>query len=172
MIPKKNLVLLGMMGVGKTTVGKLVAKKLNLNFFDVDQIIEKKNNMKINDIFQKKGELFFRKEEEIVTINFLKKSNSIISLGGGAFLNKNIREKVLSKSCCFWLTTSISILKTRLKSNKKRPIVNEIGLNKIETLIKKRKEFYNLAHYKINCEKLTLYEICSKIIKLYENNKT
>ena len=74
MISKKNLILLGMMGAGKTTIGKLVAKKLNLDFYDIDQIIEKENNMKINDIFQKKGETFFRKQEEYTTINYLKKN--------------------------------------------------------------------------------------------------
>ena len=59
MISKKNLILLGMMGVGKTTIGKLLAKKLNLDFYDIDQIIEKENNMKISDIFKKKGRNFF-----------------------------------------------------------------------------------------------------------------
>jgi shikimate kinase len=62
MISKKNLILLGMMGVGKTTIGRLLAKKLNLDFYDIDQIIEKENNMKISDIFKKKGEIFFRKQ--------------------------------------------------------------------------------------------------------------
>ena len=73
MISKKNLILLGMMGVGKTTIGRLLAKKLNLDFYDIDQIIEKENNMKISDIFKKKGEIFFRKQEESITINCLKK---------------------------------------------------------------------------------------------------
>ena len=75
MISKKNLILLGMMGVGKTTIGRLLAKKLNLDFYDIDQIIEKENNMKISDIFKKKGEIFFRKQEESTTINCLKKKS-------------------------------------------------------------------------------------------------
>ena len=170
MISEENLILLGMMGVGKTTIGKLVAKKLNLDFYDIDQIIEKENNMKINDIFHKKGETFFRKQEESITINYLKKNHSVISLGGGAFVNKNIRDKVLSKAKSFWLTTNIEILKSRIKTNKKRPIINQIGLKNIEDLINKRKEFYSLANHKIECEKLTLNQISNKIIELYENN--
>ena len=170
MISKKNLILLGMMGVGKTTVGRLLAKKLNLDFYDIDQIIEKENNMKISDIFKKKGEIFFRKQEESITINYLKKNHSVISLGGGAFVNKNIRENVLLKARSFWLTTSIGILKSRIKSNKRRPIINQVGLKNIEDLFKKRKEFYSLADHKIECEKLTLNQISDKIIKLYENN--
>ena len=171
MISKKNLILLGMMGVGKTTIGKLVAKKLNLNFYDIDQIIEKENNMKINDIFQKKGEAFFRKQEEYTTINYLKKKHSIISLGGGAFINKNIRDNILSNAKSFWLTTSIEILKSRIKFSKKRPLINQIGLENIEDLIKKRKEFYSLADYKVECRKLTINQISGKIIKLYENSQ-
>ena len=170
MISKKNLILLGMMGVGKTTIGRLLAKKLNLDFYDIDQIIEKENNMKISDIFKKKGEVFFRKQEESITINYLKKNHSVISLGGGAFVNKNIRENVLLKARSFWLTTSIGILKSRIKSNKRRPVINQIGLKNIEDLFKKRKEFYSLADHKIECEKLTLNQISDKIIKLYENN--
>ena len=170
MISKKNLILLGMMGVGKTTIGRLLAKKLNLDFYDIDQIIEKENNMKISDIFKKKGEIFFRKQEESITINYLKKNHSVISLGGGAFVNKNIRENVLLKAQSFWLTTSIGILKSRIKSNKRRPVINQIGLKNIEDLFKKRKEFYSLADHKIECEKLTLNQISDKIIKLYENN--
>ena len=170
MISKKNLILLGMMGVGKTTIGRLLAKKLNLDFYDIDQIIEKENNMKISDIFKKKGEIFFRKQEESITINYLKKNHSVISLGGGAFVNKNIRENVLLKARSFWLTTSIGILKSRVKSNKRRPVINQIGLKNIEDLFKKRKEFYSLADHKIECEKLTLNQISDKIIKLYENN--
>ena len=171
MISKKNLILLGMMGVGKTTIGRLVAKKLNLDFYDIDQIIEKENNMKINDIFQKKGETFFRKQEEYTTINYLKKKHSIISLGGGAFINKNIRNNVLSNAKSFWLTTSVGILKSRIKFSKKRPIINQIGLDEIEDLIKKRKEFYSLADYKIECRKLTINQISDKIIELYENSQ-
>ena len=170
MISKKNLILLGMMGVGKTTIGRLLAKKLNLDFYDIDQIIEKENNMKISDIFKKKGEIFFRKQEESITINSLKIKNSVISLGGGAFVNENIRQNVLLKARSFWLTTSIGILKSRIKSNKRRPVINQIGLKNIEDLFKKRKEFYSLAHHKIECEKLTLNQISDKIIKLYENN--
>ena len=70
---KKNLVLLGMMGVGKTGIGKYVARRLKINFFDIDKLIEKKNEMKITEIFKTKGEIYFRKEEEFVTIKYLNK---------------------------------------------------------------------------------------------------
>ena len=82
---KKNLVLLGMMGVGKTTLGKIVSKKINLKFIDTDSNIEKKHEMKISEIFKEKGEKFFRLEEEKEVLESLKEINSVIALGGGAF---------------------------------------------------------------------------------------
>ena len=88
---RKNLTLTGMMGVGKSTIGKNLAKKLNYNFVDVDKIIEFKERMSINSIFKNKGEGYFRKIESEMTLFELKKDNSVISLGGGAFLNKTIR---------------------------------------------------------------------------------
>ena len=91
----KNIVFLGMMGSGKTTVGKMISKKLNIDFFDVDQEIENKTKQSIKDIFEKKGEIFFRKLEEKITLAILRKNQGVISLGGGAFLNKNIQKEVL-----------------------------------------------------------------------------
>ncbi len=171
MISKKNLVLLGMMGVGKTAVGKLLAKKLNLQFFDIDQIIEKESKLKINEIFKKKGEKYFREKEEMISLNYLKRPNCVISLGGGAFINKNIRQKVITTSRSFWLTTSTLILKSRLKLNNKRPLINNIGIDNIDNLINERNKFYSLANHKIDCEKLNLNEISNIIIKLNENKK-
>jgi len=80
-----------MMGSGKTTVGSMVSKKLKVNFYDIDQEIEKKTKNSISEIFKKKGEKFFRQLEEKVTFENLQKENSIISLGGGAFTNKKIQ---------------------------------------------------------------------------------
>ena len=87
---RKNLVLLGMMGVGKSTLGKIVAKKLGLKFIDTDLNIEEKCSMKISEIFKKKGEEFFRLEEEKEVLETLKKSNCVIALGGGAFMKKMV----------------------------------------------------------------------------------
>ena len=166
MISKKNLVLLGMMGVGITKIGKFVAKKLNRKFFDIDRIIEEKNNMKIVDIFATKGETFFRSEEELISLECLKKNNSVISLGGGSFVNDKIRDKVLTSSVSFWIVVKNEVIKNRLKNNKNRPLVNKYGIKNIDELIKQRKKYYSQADFMINCEKLTLKEISDKIIKL------
>ena len=168
---KKNIVLLGMMGVGKSAIGKIISKKINMDFFDIDKIIENSYKLKIKDIFKIKGESFFRNLEENKTLNILEKKNSVISLGGGAFINKKIRHKVLVNAKSFWLNISIEEIKKRLKNNKNRPLINLYGVNSVEKIINERKKFYSQANYQINCDKLSLNQISDKIIKLYENNK-
>ena len=91
----KNLILTGMMGVGKSTVGKILAKKLSYNFTDIDKLIEAKEGSSINSIFKNKSESYFRKIENDITLGELKKDNSVISLGGGAFLNLIFHKYVL-----------------------------------------------------------------------------
>ena len=84
---KENIVFLGMMGSGKSSIGSLVAKKLKLNFVDIDREIETQTKMSIKKIFEDKGENYFRKIEEKITLKALRKNKNIISIGGGAFLN-------------------------------------------------------------------------------------
>ena len=166
---KKNLVLLGMMAVGKTTLGKSVAKKQKLEFVDIDKNIEKKNLMTIKEIFNKKGEKFFRSEEENEVLKSLKKNNVVISLGGGAFINKVIRENILNNAISIWLDVDIKTLSKRVAKNKKRPLLNMTNNNKkLQNLFDERKNFYKLAHHKIKCDNLKLQTITDKIIALYE----
>lgn len=164
----KNLILLGMMGVGKTTLGKIVAKKQNLRFIDIDESIEKKNLMTIPEIFQKKGEPFFRAEEEKEVLKSLEKKNCIIALGGGAFMNKTIRENILKNTISIWLDIKTEKLNKRVKWGKKRPLLkNENIKRKLKKLYSERKKIYKLANYKIACDKLSKNKIAEKIIELY-----
>ena len=165
---KKNLVLLGMMGAGKTRIGKYVAKKLKVNFFDIDYLIEKKNKTKIATIFKSKGEAFFRKEEESVTLKYLNKEKSLISLGGGGFINDNIRKKVLSECTSVWLNINFETIYSRLVNSKKRPLILEKDKKSIEKIFIKRKKIYSLANHEIICNNLNVDQIVKKIIKLYE----
>ena len=165
---KKNLVLLGMMGVGKTGIGRYVARRLKINFFDIDKLIEKKNEMKITKIFKTKGETYFRKEEEFVTIKYLNKKGSIISLGGGGFINDKIRKKVLSECISVWLNVNLETIYTRLKNSKKRPLIYKNNQNNISKIFMERKKIYSLANHEINCDNLSLNQITNKVIKLYE----
>ncbi|MDC6465261.1 shikimate kinase [Pelagibacteraceae bacterium] len=166
---RKNLVLLGMMGVGKSTLGKIVAKKLKLKFIDTDMSVEKKCSMKVVDIFQNKGEDFFRTQEEMAVLDSLKEKNCVIALGGGAFLNKKLRDKVLKYSISIWLDVNLKTLNSRIKWNKKRPLLNvKNSIKKIQKLYLERKNIYKLSHYKLNCDNLTKENITKKIINFYE----
>jgi len=167
---KKNLVLVGMMGSGKSTIGYLLSKKLKLKFLDIDNLIEKEMNMTIKEIFQEKGEKYFRNLEEKITIKYLNLKNSVISLGGGAFNNQIIRNEVIKNNFSFWLNCSNSVLISRIKKNTKRPIANKLNIIKFEELMNKRSKIYSKANFKINCNKLSKNEIITKIIELYENN--
>ena len=126
---KKNLVLTGMMGVGKSTVGKNLAQKLSYNFVDIDRIIESREGSTINLIFKNKSESYFRKLENEISLEKLKKKNTVVSLGGGAFLNKSIRREVKSTSVSFWLDVDVAVLIKRLKKTKKRPLLYNKNLN-------------------------------------------
>ena len=166
----KNIVFLGMMGSGKSSVGFLVSKKLKLDFYDVDNCIENKLNMKISNIFKNKGEKFFREFEEKITLDILKKKGIVIALGGGAFMNKNIRKEVLKNHQSFWLKLNSDMLIQRIKSSIKRPLAYNISIIDLKNMIKERTKYYEKALFKINCDDLTKKEITNKILNIYESN--
>ena len=170
MVSKKNLVFLGMMGSGKSSIGNLVSKKLDLPFIDIDTLIVENAGMTISEIFEKKGENYFRNIEEKITLKCLKKIKSVISLGGGGFINVKIRKEILMNHLSFWLNSEDSILIRRIKGSKKRPLVFKSTDQEIKRIIKERSKIYLNAQFKINCNKLTKKEIVKKIIKIYELN--
>ena len=167
---KENLVFLGMMGSGKSSIGLLVAKKLNLNFIDVDKEIEKELGLSISKIFETKGEDYFRKFEEKKTLKILKSNSTVISLGGGAFINKVIRKEVLKNHISFWLNWENETLINRIKNSKKRPIAFKSTDNELIDLIKKRSNIYSKALYEIKCDRMSKIEIAKKVLKNYETN--
>ena len=168
---KKNLVLTGMMGVGKSTVGKNLAQKLSCNFVDIDRTIETREGSTINLIFKNKSESYFRKLENEISLEKLKEKNTVISLGGGAFLNKSIRREVKNTSVSFWLDVDVSELIKRLKKTKKRPLLYNKNLNvTVNKIYLERKKTYSEADYRIKCNFLGPDKIVDKILKLYEKS--
>ena len=166
----KNLIFLGMMGSGKSSIGNLVSKKLNLPFIDIDSLIIENTGMSISEIFNSKGEGYFRNLEEKITLKSLKKNKSVISLGGGGFLNTKIREEILANHFSFWLNWEESILIKRIKDSEKRPIAFKSTNLEISAIIKKRSKIYTNAQFKVDCNKLTKTKIVQKVIKIYELN--
>ena len=166
----KNLVFLGMMGSGKSSIGNLVSKKLDLTFIDVDSLIVENVGMSISEIFEKKGENYFRNLEEKITLKCLKKIKNVVSLGGGGFINTKIRKEILTNHFSFWLNWDDTTLIRRIKDSKKRPLVFKSTDQEIKAIIKDRSKIYSNAQFKINCNKLSKTEIVKKIIKIYELN--
>ena len=111
----RTIVLIGMMGCGKTSVGERLANIVNSICVDIDLEIVKNTNMTINDIFAKKGEAYFRELEKNTIKNVFTAENTIISLGGGAFENEQTREFLLSNSVVIYLETSAQEIFNRLK---------------------------------------------------------
>ena len=166
----KNIVFLGMMGSGKSSIGNLVSKKLNIPFIDIDYLIEEHAGMSISEIFKNNGEDYFRNLEEKITLKTLKNNKSVIALGGGAFINDKIRKDILLKHFSFWLDWDESILLKRIRGSKKRPLAFKSTDKEIKAIIMKRAKIYSKAQFRINCNKLTKTEIINKIIKIYELN--
>ena len=165
----KNLVLIGMMGSGKSSIGKILSKKLEFEFIDTDNKIEEIEKKTISEIFKKKGEKYFRDLEEKISINSLKLQNKIISLGGGGYINPNIRKHIFNKCISVWLNWKHETLLKRIKNSYKRPLAMKLNSFKLKKLILQRSIIYNLSDYKINCDRLNKVQIVKKIIKIYEN---
>ena len=166
----KNLVFLGMMGSGKSSIGAMVSKKLNISFIDIDNLIEEHSGMTVSEIFEINGEDYFRNLEEKITIKSLKHKNVVVSLGGGGFINNKIRKNVLTNHFSFWLNWDDLVLIKRIKGSEKRPLASKSTEQEIKAIINKRKKIYAKADFKINCDKLTKSEIVKIIIKTYEFN--
>ena len=166
----KNLVLVGMMGSGKSSIGKILSKKLQYEFIDTDNKIEKIEKKTISEIFKKNGEKYFRNIEEFISLNSLKLSNKVIALGGGGYINPNIRKYTLKNCISVWLDWKNETLISRIKNSKKRPLAMNLSNLELQKLINKRSTVYNLSDYKIHCDKLNKKQIVEKIIKIYENS--
>ena len=168
---KKSLVLTGMMGVGKSTIGRLLAKKLRFKFIDVDRLIERQEKRSIKKIFDVDGEEYFRKIEEKVTLKILKNKSSIIALGGGAFINNEIRKEIIKNCCSIWLNLNLELLIKRYKRNNKRPLLEGNNLeSEVKKSLQSRKKIYALANFKINCDNMNKKDVVQKILNLYAKN--
>ena len=159
-----NYYLIGMMGSGKTTIGNLLSKKLDHNFFDIDQIIEKNYKTTISNFFEIYGEKKFRDTES----SMLKKlKGGIISCGGGIILNNDNISFMKDNGICIFLKASTNTLKSRLNGNNSRPLLKQDeDKTKIDTIWKERREKYlHAADYEFNTDQKTPVQITSKIIE-------
>ena len=151
-INKKNICIMGLMGSGKSIIGKDLSKNLNLKFYDTDKEIELRTNKKISEIFKEEGESYFRDIEEKVCIEILTIDNCVVSLGGGSIISKKIRKIIKKNSFSIYLQVKLNKLQNRLKFSRKRPLLNK-KLNNTEILkniLKDRQKYYEKADLIIN----------------------
>ena len=154
-----------MMGSGKSVLGKIIANKIDYNFIDIDKMIELETKKTIKKIFEEDGEEYFRDLEEKITIKFLKNKKTIVSLGGGAIINKKIRNYIKKNSYNIYLKVDIAILTKRLQNSKTRPLIYKKNLKKeLINLINAREKFYRKADLIVKNEK-NIIETTEKIIK-------
>lgn len=168
-IYKKNIVLIGFMGCGKTTVGRILSKKIGVKFLDVDYQIEKRVMMKIGDIFTKLGEEYFRKVESDIIRNVSKNFYGVISTGGGSVLNKSNVKNLKSTGKLIYLKSSAESIFYNLKrSSKIRPMLKQnFNMNYIQKFIKSRNEIYTrVKDFEINVDDLSIDQVIHSIIKL------
>ena len=164
-LKEQNIVFIGFMGVGKTKIGKLDAKKLYRDFVDVDDVIEEEFGMPPTEIFKTYGEKAFRDKEKEIVNNLCQKKLQIISLGGGAFLQEEIRKVCLENSIVFFLDLSWDQWKDRISLIiDSRPVLQGRTLEEIEELFYARQEIYTLHNSKVQIDNQDEEEVADYIV--------
>lgn len=165
-----SITLIGLMGVGKTTIGRNLAQLLQLPFYDSDDEIEASSSYSVKDLFIQYGEIEFRALEKRVVARILKEKPIILASGGGAFIHNETRHIIQKHSITIWLKADLDILLARLQRRDSRPML--IGKDPkliLQDLSKKRKEFYNQANIKINCGEKNKAKVTIKVLQALHN---
>lgn len=160
-----NIVLTGFMGTGKSAVGKLLAKRLGWQFFDTDEVVEKDTKLKISDIFNNKGEPYFREVETkaIKLVSLLDKS--VIACGGGVVLRLENMDELEKNGVIVCLNAAPEKILSRTSINNDRPLLKTPDrLSKIIGLLKERESFYKRCHIQIDTDNFSVEQIADKIL--------
>ena len=165
-----KIILIGMMGSGKSTISKILSEKLNLPLFDTDEIFEQQTNCKITDFFKNNGEEKFRKIESEILKETAKQDNCIISTGGGIILKENNRDILFKDDILtIYLKATSETIYQRIKNDKTRPLLLvENPQNEIEKILNSREQFYKLAKATIKTDSKDREEITEEILKIWK----
>ena len=164
-----QIFLIGPMGSGKSTMGRLLAKKLGLPYFDLDKLIEDQEKMSISDIFQKHNEKYFRDLESITLKQYSEESNFVISTGGGCVLrDQNLN--ILRKGLVIYLKISIETQFERVKNRTHRPLLNNVTKDTLVQLDKERSLVYSgISNIEVDVSNLDKEDVLSTIIRRLES---
>src|ERR1041384_1503050 len=168
----KNIALIGFMAVGKSAIGRTLARKLRRRFVDLDRVIEKTEGSKVREIFDRKGETYFRQLEKQALTAVLEANNQVIATGGGVILDDQNIQILRDKAVLIGLSAELDVLLARAGDGTKRPLLQ--GSNrreKIEDLLRQRASRYAQAHVTIDTSNLTVDQVVKKIIGMLEVSK-
>ena len=168
---KKTVVMVGMMGAGKTAVGRAVAAKLKAPFLDSDAEIEKAANMSIAEIFARDGEPFFRRKETQIIQRLLEEQRCILSTGGGAFLAEENRAMIAEKGVAVWLDADVDLLWTRVRHKDTRPLLRtDDPRATLEDIFAQRVPLYSLAELPVTADAgLSIDEMADRVIDVLKS---
>ena len=164
---RENIIITGFMGTGKSIVAEELARKLKMEFIDMDQIIEEVQGMSISDIFDRYGEKYFREQENKLVKELSRKENIVIATGGGTLLSSDNTRILSQKGNVICLYADPQVIYNRVKRKNGRPLLNgEKILDKINHLLKERKKIYDNIKWKIDTTNFTTQKVVDKIINL------
>jgi shikimate kinase len=164
---RKNIIITGFMGTGKSVVAKELARKLKMEFIDMDQMIEEGLGISISDIFDRYGENYFREQENKLVKELFQKENMVIATGGGTLLSSDNARMLGQAGEIVCLYADSQTIYNRVKKKNDRPLLKgENILNKINLLLEERKKIYSNIKWKINTTNFTTQEVVDKIINL------
>lgn len=165
-----NLVLIGFMGTGKTTVGKKLAKRLNMKFIDTDHEIERVTGMTPNTIFKKHGEIRFRSEEKAAVKRITREDNQVVATGGGIVLDPENVQLLQQNGVIICLQADPEVIYQRLKRKKNRPLLKtDNPLETIKRLLTERQPFYGCTDEIVDTSNRELDEVVAEILRIYQN---
>lgn len=166
----KPIVLVGMMGTGKSTIGKKLASKLNIQFYDSDKIIEEREGFSVVDIFDYRGEEYFNNKEREVINEILGYGITVISTGGGTFLVDDLRQIIKERAISIWLDSSIDVIHERVARRNTRPQLNVDNQREvIEQMVDERKPLYSEADIHIDCTNLEAHHVVDTVLTRLRN---
>jgi shikimate kinase len=168
----ENIILVGPMGVGKTTIGSHLARKLKYDFVDSDTEIEKRTGASISLIFDIEGEEGFRKREAQMISELTERRHIVLSTGGGSVLDETSRQNIRSRGFVVYLKASVDILYERLKKSRNRPLMEtEDKLKVIEDLLAEREPLYlAVADVTIATDGRSAQDVAREIYKQHDNH--
>lgn len=167
---KRNLILCGFMGTGKSVVGKSVARTLGFSFADTDRLIEDNCGKRIAEIFREDGEEYFRNLEKEVLFG-LPERQTVVAVGGGLIVDQENYRRLSETGLMILLTASAETISTRIKDDNSRPLLS--GQNsdeKVEELLSQRLPVYDRISHKINTDRLNVAGVCEAVIEIYRKN--